>query len=150
MKSQSHSWQQNGSIMLWRYPDNERNFPGWHLTADAGGCASVVAVLDAFAADGAPASRTLSITAPTAAVLAVPNNGSACAKAPRKLRLSFSEDTALWSFPDSDAPAELSFGAEWLPILRQAFLGIPSGKGDYSIGSAERGRLWLWWQPAGG
>ncbi len=29
-------WRQAGAIFLWRYEENVRNDPGWHLTADAG------------------------------------------------------------------------------------------------------------------
>ena len=134
--------------MLWRYSDNQRNFPGWHLTANADGCASLIALLDAFAADGAPSSRTLTITAPTQAALAVPNNRSAASVAPAKLRITFSSAPSQWSFPESTDPAELSIGAEWLPILKQGIAGILLGKGDYSIGPGGSGSLWLWWQPA--
>ena len=148
VKLQSHSWEQSGSVMLWRYSENQRNFPGWHLTANADGCTSLIALLDAFAADAAPGSRTLTITTPTQAALAVPNNRSAAWVAPAKLRLTFSAVPSQWSFPESTVPAELSIGAEWLPILRQAIAGIPLGGGDYSIGPSGSGSLWLWWQPA--
>lgn len=148
VKLQSQSWQQSGSVMLWRYTENQRNFPGWHLTADPPGCASLIALLDAFAADGTPISRTLTVTAPTQATLAVPNNRSAAPVVPAKLRISFSQTATGWSFPQSINPAELSVGADWLPVLRQAIAGIPRGKGDYSIGPPDSGSLWLWWQPA--
>jgi len=134
--------------MLWRYAENQRNFPGWYLTADPPGCASLIALLDAFIADGTPSSRTLIVTAPTQAVLAVPNNRSAASITPAKFRLSSSSTASEWSFPQSTEPAELSVGADWLPVLRQAIGGIPQGKGDYSIGPSGSGSLWLWWQPA--
>ncbi len=134
--------------MLWRYTENQRNYPGWHLTATPDGCASLVALLDAFAADGMPASQTLTITAPTPAVLAVPNNRSAIPVTPAKLRLSLSSTPSEWSFTQSASLAELSVGADWLPLLRDALVGITSGKGDYSIGPSDSGSLWFWWQPA--
>lgn len=133
--------------MLWRYSENRRNFPGWHFTANADGCASFIALLDAFAVD-ADGSRTLDVTAPTQAVLAVPNNRSAALVVPAKLRLMLSASSSYWSFPESTDPAELAVGVEWLPILRRAIAGIPQGQGDYSIGPAGSGSLWLWWQPA--
>lgn len=148
MNIQSHLWQQSGFIMLWRYTDNLRNFPGWHLTANAEGCASLITLLDAFATDGVPGSRTLIITAPTRANLAVPNNRSAASVAPTKLRISFTAVSSQWFFPESTDPAELSIGAEWLPVFRQAIAGIQAGKGDYSIGPSGSGSLWFWWQPA--
>jgi hypothetical protein len=147
---QANSWKQSGSVSLWRYTENLRNFPGWHLTADAAGCASLLALLDALAFDGVAASRTLGITAPTASVLAVPNNRSSGWVAPSKFRLAFSPRSNQWGFPDALEPASLSIGADWLPTLRQAIAGIPQGQGDYSIGQPGNGSLplWIWWQPA--
>ena len=147
---QSHSWKQAGSIALWRYKENQRNFPGWHLTADAAGCASLIALLDAFASDGGSSSRTLTVQAPTLAILSVPNNRSSAWRSPSKLRLSLSASPSEWSFPESLEPAALTFGSEWLPDLRQAIAGIPRGQGDYSIGRPGNGnlQLWFWWQPA--
>ena len=146
VKHRSHSWEQAGTVALWRYTENQRNCPSWNLTADAAGCASLLALLDAFEADGAAASRTLSITSPSPAILRVPNNRSSAWIAPSKLRLSFSVDPGEWSFPESMEPAMLSIGADWLPQLRRAVAGIPGGEGDYSIGSSSSGKLWFWWQ----
>jgi hypothetical protein len=150
VKHQSHSWKQAGSIALWRYTENQRNYPGWNFTADEVGCASLLALLDAFEADGFVASRTVSTNPPTAAILRVPNNRSSAWLAPSKLRLSFSANPAEWSFPESLEPATLTFGADWLPQFRQAVAGVPRGDGDYSIGHTGNGnlQLWFWWQPA--
>jgi hypothetical protein len=147
----SHTWKQAGQIALWRYAENERNYPGWHLTADATGCTSLVALFDALAADGIAASRTVETVPPTAAILAVPNNraGRAAWKAPRKLRISLSTTAAQWSFPQLLDPAEFTVGLDWLAPLREGIDGIPRGLGDYSIGSSDNGSLplWFWWQP---
>ncbi len=148
MKRQSHLWKQSGSIMLWGYTENLRNYPGWHFTADRAGCDSLIALLDAFAADGPPGSRTLTITAPTPAVLSVPNNRSNDLLVPSKFRLSFASIASEWLFPRSAAPAELSLGVDWLPVFRQSVAGVPKGKGDYSIGPRNGECLWFWWQPA--
>jgi hypothetical protein len=146
---QSHSWKQSGSVSLWRYTENLRNYPGWHLTADAVGCASVVTLLDALESDNSAVSRTIALVPPTPAVLAVPNNRSSAVIAPEKLRMSFSLAPSQWSFTESAAPAELTFGSNWLPQLRRAIAGISRGEGDYSIGESGGGNLplWFWWQP---
>ena len=69
----ANAWKQSGRISLWRYTENQRNFPGWHLNGDADGCQSLLALLDALAADG-EGSRTVAIIAPTKTQLSVPNN----------------------------------------------------------------------------
>ena len=145
MKPFSHSWKQQGSISLWRYTENERNFHGWHLNADLAGCQSLVTLFEALAADGPSASRTVNLTRPTTAVLAVPNNrgGTAKFKSPEKLRIAFSSDPGQWSFPPQLEPAEFSYGYEWLSPLCKGVNGIPQGDGDYSIGHDLP--LWFWW-----
>jgi hypothetical protein len=145
MKLFSHSWKQEGSLSLWRYTENERNYPGWHLTADLAGCQSLIALFEALAADGPSAFRTVDLTRPTRATLSVPNNrgGTADFESPEKLRIGFSENASHWSFPPQLEPAEFSYGYEWLSPLREGLNGIPLGKGDYSIGRDLP--LWFWW-----
>jgi hypothetical protein len=73
---------------VWCYPDAGRNYPGWHFTADATGCA---AFLDALAElESAPTGehRTLRVLPVTKKILAVPNNRNAAARSANSLRLS--------------------------------------------------------------
>ena len=145
----AHSWKQSGNVSLWYYTENERNYPGWHLTADAAGCESLVGLLDALAADGIPASRVVEITPPSKAQLGIPNNQSGLAawRAPSKLRIAFSSNPAEWSVPRDLDPTALTIGSDWLAPLREGISGIPHGRGDYSIGPAGKlsPRLWFWW-----
>lgn len=143
----ANSWTQSGRISLWRYTENERNFPGWHLNADAAGCQSLLALLEALAADGA-GSRTIAVTAPTKAQLGVPNNkrGLAAWVAPDKLRVTLSPTAEEWSFPAELDPAVMTVGSGWLAQLREGIAGIPEGRGDYSIGDRKGSHsLWFWW-----
>ncbi len=145
----AHSWKQSGRISLWYYVENQRNYPGWHLTADAAGCASLLALIDALAADGIAALRTVDITPPSKAQLGVPNNRSGLAawRAPRKLRVSFSTTPAHWSLPQDVDSAVITVGSDWLAPLREGILGIPLGRGDYAVGPSGKGNcsLWFWW-----
>lgn len=141
-------WKQSGHISLWRYTENERNYPGWHLNADLEGCQSLQALLEALAADGG-GSRTVTLTAPAKSQLGVPNNrsGRAAWVAPAKLRVAFSATASEWSFPADLDPAVLTVGSDWLAPLLEGVAGIPEGRGDYSIGGHNVGNLslWFWW-----
>lgn len=142
----THVWRQAGSISIWRYTGNVRNFPGWHVSADKAGCESLLALLAAFAADAVPALRTLAIDAPTPAVLAVPNNRSHSVIAPDRWALSFVSDAGHWAFAESSPHLEFAFGADWLPALRDAIAEAAHGHGDRSIGPLRGERLWFWWR----
>lgn len=146
MKLSSHSWKQHGAISLWRYTENERNYPGWHLSANPAGCESLITLIEALSADGAGTTRSVGLTPPTPAILGVPNNkhGTARFNAPAKLCISFSSIPDHWLFPPQLEPAELSFGHDWLAPLRNGLAGIPNGVGDFSIGDDLP--LWFWWQ----
>jgi hypothetical protein len=143
---QSDRWQQSGSVWLWRYRGSDRNFPGWHLTADDTGAASLVELLDALANGNQQAFRTLQLGRPTPAILSVPNNPNAEWVAPAKLRIGFTAHPNEWVLTCADATAQLTLGREWYPVLRQAVTRIPFGEGDFSIGPPDSSqRLWLWW-----
>ncbi|MGS1079888.1 hypothetical protein [Pseudoxanthomonas beigongshangi] len=141
----THTWRQSGRISLWRYTENERNYPGWHFNADAAGCHSLVALLDALSRDG-EGTRTVSISAPTNDQLRVPNNKSGLAawQAPDKLKVILSARPDDWSFPPAIEPAVVTLGTSWLAPLSEGIQGIAKGRGDHAIGSKDH-HLWFWW-----
>lgn len=139
-------WQQSGSVWLWRYSGRDRNYPGWHLTADRAGASSLIELLDVLVNGKQRGFRTVQLVRPTPAILSAPNKRNAEWAAPSKLRIGFARDPNEWIFTCADATAQLTFGLDWYPMLRQAVSGIPLGKGDFSIGPSESSqRLWLWW-----
>ena len=140
-------WNQNGRICLWRYTENQRNYRGWHLSADADGCASLLSLLDQLPSASA-AYRTLQITAPSATQLRAPNNRASGWLAPSRLRIEWAAQPATWLLPESLDPAHLTLGLDRLIPLRAGIADVAAGRGDYSIG--DRGaRLWFWWWPKG-
>jgi hypothetical protein len=144
----TNTWKQSGRISLWRYTENERNYPGWHLSADVAGCQSLLALLEALATDGG-GFRTITITTPDKAQLLVPNNKSGLAAwvAPTKLQMELSPNPTEWAFPPDMDPAAITVGSNWLAPLREGIAGIAKGRGDYAIGDRKNGsfRLWFWW-----
>jgi hypothetical protein len=146
-KSLVKEWRQTGRVSLWRYTENERNYPGWNLNADAVGCQSLLELLDALTIDGT-ATRTITLTPPTTARLSVPNNksGAAAWLAPNRWRITLSSRPEDWDFPANLEPAALLLGSNWLDPLRACLSGIQAGVGDQSIGDRKRGlALWFWW-----
>ncbi|MES2671506.1 MAG: hypothetical protein V4673_13970 [Pseudomonadota bacterium] len=137
-----HRWKQSGHIALWRY--KERNYDGWHLTADANGCESLAALIEAMMVDGPGASRSIMIERPTRAVRSVPRSPEWAITVPAAWQLSVGADISDWRFPETSEYAELCIGADWLPLLADSVRSIGRGIGDYSIGDTDGGNLPLW------
>lgn len=140
------AWKPSGTVSLWRYTVNTRNYPGWHLNADATGCRSLLDLLDALATE--PGSyRTIPLRPPSETQLEVPNNRRAPLVTATKLQLALSDMPTQWRFPPDHDPASLTIGSDWLAPLRKGLLDITQGRGDYSIGNEgnESQRLWFWW-----
>lgn len=146
--AQSEYLKHSGSVWLWRYGADDRNYPGWHLTADSTGAASLVNLLETLAEPNQATFRTVQLCRLTPAILAVPNNPNADWTAPAKLRIAFAETVNEWVFACTDTTAQLTLGLEWLPVFKRAVSRISSGDGDFSIGPKDSTqRLWLWWAP---
>jgi len=142
-----NEWKQGGEIYLWRYLGRSRNFLGWHITGTKEGCLSLVELLDRFEFEGERRHRTIQLSQPSTDQLAVPNNANADWTSAQKLKIEYHPGSSEWRFPKDSNPAVLQIGQEWLEELRNGLLGIPEGKGDYSIGTDKDAsqRLWFWW-----
>lgn len=152
-----HMWKPRGHIYFWRYPDAYRDYPGWHLSADLEGAASLLELIAAFQASPVACCRTLHLSPPTQSVLRVPNNGNGKAHAwsPRRLRITFDPGDAAtgnWNLVLDQDAAVLSLGERYLALFKTGVLDIEHGRGDYCIGGhkreapRERTCMWFWWQ----
>ena len=144
-----YRWKQRGIISLWRYTENSRNYTGWHLSADAVGCASLLELLQALTASPESAYRTVHVTPPSPTTLKVPNFRSAKWVAPTKWRIAFEpnkEATSLWNIETQQDSMNLTLGGTMIQELASGVKDISRGEGDYSIGGSDRQpRLWFWW-----
>lgn len=132
-------------ICIWRYWDNTRNYPGYHLSADAEGCRDLRERLSQIRN-----SAVFSLAPPDAGVLSVPNNQGGRARyfAGRKLQVqttsSLLPDTFRWE--EQDTTLILTCSREQIAQLLAGVADIERGKGDYSIGDENDHALWFWWQ----
>ncbi len=53
----------NLNVWIWRYLENERNYPGLHFTADRAACETLRDVLRTLTAEGSGSHRTLLLKA---------------------------------------------------------------------------------------
>lgn len=87
-------WKQVGTIFRWRYTDGQRNYPGFHFTADGKGVVSMASFFEVLEKSESGLLRTISITAASRAELSVPNNKSSITTSPKKLRVRLAEEAA--------------------------------------------------------
>lgn len=150
-------WRQRGSVYLWRYTENERNYPGWNLTADAAGSVSLAELLELMSHASFAVSRSVKITPPSVAVLAVPSNrnGAAAWKVARALELRYRGETRArpddWALEANGGVVTLAVGGQRLAQLRRAVDDIRAGvECDYSVGpedASDASLLFVWTYP---
>jgi len=111
-------WKQSGQVFFWRYLENVRNYPGWHLVVDAAGRQSLVDLFEAMVVEHAPTTRTIHVTTPTTAVLSIPANRRSGVHHPEKIRLTFDpRDKEAWSLAEQASEAALVFGDSAATVL---------------------------------
>jgi hypothetical protein len=141
----SDTWKQAGSLSLWRYEPRDRNYPGWHLSADRAGSESFAGLLDALAADGPEAHRSITLSVPPLYALPDHHKSGGWVTMP-KVEVSIAGSPDAWPFVVGVEANRLSVGADWARSLKEGVLAIHQGKTDYSIGPRGRGNepLWFW------
>ncbi len=148
-----HRWEQHGAVSLWRYAEPSRHFEGWHITADAEGSHSLLALVDLLAeANDVSLHRTLRVSRATDSILRVPNNRGARAISPSRWRLRLASAHDDWHLVEDGDRLELTLGQTWIRALRDSVEAMQRGDGDFRIGPTLRGRssrhaLWFWWWP---
>lgn len=149
-----NDWKQIGDVFLWHYPGGSRNYCGWHLTADKAGANSLMSLLDAFRACSEYRRRKVRLSAPTQAMLAVPNY-QAKHQAGAALEIKYlpgDEHSSQWKLSAEGGRVTVALGHGKLMELRQGLQDVAKGEGDYAIGPADKADwesmcLWFWWQP---
>lgn len=131
---------------IWRYKDNWRNYPGYHLSADAEGCAALLEWLRS------PKTRPEFRLQPvTSEVLSVPNNqdGLTAYVASTLFKLLVRPDVGRGYFVFSEASGRLTLECSHQQV--ECIIGgvedIVRGRGDYCIGGDDQHVLWFWWYP---
>lgn len=146
-------WEQHGNVSVWRYAGNARGFDGWHVTADADGGRSLLALIDLLTeANDVSLYRTLKVMHPTPAILRVPNHRDVPVIAPARWRLRYAQDHEDWSLVADGDVLECVLGQARMKQMRASVEAMLRGDGDFAIGTARKRRpdrhlLWFWWWP---
>ncbi|MCW5774890.1 MAG: hypothetical protein KIS87_00390 [Phycisphaeraceae bacterium] len=139
-------------MYLWRFRARAKD-PGWNLTADEGGCRSLLALLDRFIAARYSCSQTIVLTKPDRRVQAMPNFHAEfrdwSSRAEWLLRYRPDIEPGTWELSADERVVQLLVGLRKLAELRDGVLSIAESIGDYAIGPDDEAvfdeqRIFLW------
>lgn len=132
-------------VCLWRYLDNTRNYPGYHLSADMDGCRLLREKLAQI-----PGKARIPLDEPDKAVLSVPNNKGGVARLVAGVTLRIESNPELpegyFAFVEKGQIIVLTCSIQMMAGILRGVGDMEQGKGDYAIRGDGDCRLWFWWQ----
>jgi hypothetical protein len=140
--NETDKWVQSGKVFLWRYTENTRNYPGWHLALNVLGGNSLLTLFSSIKASNQPTMRTVRLTKPDSDVLAIPNNRTSRIVTKDKLRINWTPDRKNeWSINEQDDEVIMLVGKKVLANIENA-IENPNKAFDTTI--ALDPLLWFW------
>lgn len=142
----------SAEVMLWRYRENRRNYPGYHLTANQAGCDVLRATFQSLAGATTHLEKILPLASLTQAVLGVPNNraGNATVICFQRWLLASGPDFEgpYFVFGETETQCRLVLSREQCIRVCEGIEEMRRGRGDFSVGARAQQVLWLWWHPS--
>lgn len=136
-------------IYLWRYRENRRNYPGYHLTADVTGCELLINALSRHENTKAERQSLIPLSPVTPGILAVPANrrGDPTVVSFGALLLSTQPGWAAERFELSESypQCRLELSSAQAGCMLEGVRDIQRGKGDYCVGGEGDHVVWFWW-----
>ena len=149
IKSQIGKLKLTGTLYLWTYTENDRNYPGWNLSATQESLRDLHELLNLMERCEWSTNKTLKVQPQTTTQLNTVNNrnGKASWKSTSELILksnkNIHEDS--WNYRAGTNNLELTFGAKKLVQLRNSLNEIANGNGDFAISDQlDENILYFW------
>lgn len=151
-KEEINKFKISGQIYLWKFLENQRNYPGWNLTADKTGCESSLQLLEMMKQTEWSSKKEIQTAVPTELQIRVPNNrnGDAKWKYAKTLILNYKKKSASdeWMIAENSDTVEIRFGTDKLTEFENSILKVQKGTGDFAISNFEENDshiLYFWW-----
>jgi hypothetical protein len=130
-------------ILVWRYLPGDKNYAGWHMTANGAGSRYLLEVCR-YLTSSTGRERNILLAKPNGDEAGVTGSKGRVVAAAR-MRISVSSpDDEEWRFEGDEQQLTLTLGGASLREFQRAIEGVPQGSGDYLIGAPPE-RLWIWW-----
>ena len=139
-----------GKVYLWKYLENQSNYPGINLTANRDGCDSMIELLTLLGYSQYAPTKTLNLQ-PTIQQIASVGTRKDKFKSFTALTLHFAtEEESTWTVEELNDEIRLSFSLHYLNELKNAINRIREGAGDFLLTDNKRKNiLCFWWYPNG-
>ena len=148
MNAFPHPWQQRGRLSIWRYAPMLRMYSGWHFSADAEGCESLLELLDALGSTNTSDYRTLAVVNPKSmGVDRIFSDHTLRVHHPAKMRLAFDPTALDAELVETSDRVTLTMGANGLKEFQKAMCDLRAGEADFGICLAGDDSLSFWWWP---
>lgn len=137
-------------IFFWKYA-REKNYPGYHLTADNVGAKYLIERLTARLGDRLERPLRFTLSTPTERELEVPNNRrhiSVLTAAELVISIDFEAVENILSVVRDSDRLLLTISEDMVLPLIEGISGLQRGEGDCSLRGAADGSecVWFWWR----
>jgi len=151
IKTEIEKLKVSGKIFIWRYTDNDRNYPGWNLTVDKMASQDLSQLFRLMEQCDWSTKKSVSTSQPTDKELSVPNNRQGTAKWMSKPAITFivrkDGGADVWAVHEKKNEIEIALSKNRLQQLRDAILDVPNGRAETSIAdSKQENILTFWWR----
>ena len=126
-------WKMQGSLYLWRFDRNGRNFDGWHLHVDDAASASIADLIDRMLASEKLCRKVIDVVPERP----LPVDPDLPWYAASQLVLIYAREEVeanYWLAELKSDKLHLTLGTDKMQELKAGVVGVPLGKDDYAIG----------------
>jgi len=138
-----YNWKQVGHLYLWKYKDNPRNYPGWHLTGDKQGLVSLIDLITLMIKENRNSKRSVRLSEPGRTELSIPGCSNKV-QAVKKFALYFeTEAVEEWQVKPYQESMDIISNSYSAKGLKESLVQLSRGENDFSFGHGID-QIWFW------
>ena len=149
IKEKIWKYQINGTIHIWKYHENTRDYPGWNFAADEHAIIDLIDLLKIMEKSEWPVSKLIETVKPTFNQLKVPNNKNGFAKYEAREKLIFiferNGPNEYWSIISNSESLEIIFGLDKLYELKETLAKPNINNCEYRVYDYENEDILFLW-----
>jgi hypothetical protein len=137
------------NIYLWKYRQKNRNYAGYHLSADDKGAEYLIELFGRLGTTTKSKSKTVQLSQVTEKVLSVPGYNAPIVKYNDwKIELDNEVQDEYFEIIGNGSTCILNLSSAQAVCILEGVKDISQGKGDYCIGGDKDNVIWFWWSVA--